>query len=59
MNIVSVTVAPNPVKTGAGVYIGVEINDEKNWLIENQDLFLITTAGEFLLTTEVNGNGDT
>ena len=54
----SVTVAPNPVKTGASVYIGVEINDEKNWLLENQDLFLITTTGEFLLTTEVSSNGD-
>ena len=58
MNIVSAAVAPNPVKTGASVYIGVEINDEKNWLLENQDLFLITTTGEFLLTTEVSSNGD-
>lgn len=58
MNIVSVAVAPNPVKTGASVYIGVEINDEKNWLLDNQGLFLITTTGEFLLATEVNGNGD-
>ena len=57
MNIMSVTVALNPVKTGASVYIGVEISDKKNWLLDSQDLFLITTTGEFLLT-EVSGNGD-
>lgn len=52
MIIVSATIAPNPVDTGAGVYVSIEISDPDTWLIDSQELFLTTATGEIILTTE-------
>ena len=58
MNIASATIAPNPVKVGSSVYIGVEIDEPETWLVESQELFLTTKTGEFLLTKEAIESGN-
>lgn len=52
MILVEATIAPNPVNTGASIYVSIEIDDPDTWLIDSQELFLTTTAGELLLATE-------